>query len=102
MNGSVVPALIAARIRQYTKAFRTAGATAPGSAIRPADAGLRETFIFHRLVAQRVLVAAGQGRYYLDEARDRVVTRRRRTLVLVLLVIVLALLVTGLIGARLL
>ena len=99
MNGTAVPAIIAMKMRRYKEAFRAAGAVTPATAMRPDEVGLRKSVIFDKLVRQRVLVAAGDGRYYLDETRDATVRRSKRKLVLVLLAIILVLLAIGLIAA---
>ena len=95
MSGTVVPAIIAARMRRYKEAFRIAGATAPGRAMRPVDIGLRESLAFYKLVRQSVLVAVGNGRYYLDEVRAAAVMRTKRKILAVLLFLILIGLVIG-------
>lgn len=100
MSGTVVPAIIAIRMRRYKQAFRTAGATSPAAAIRPADCGLRETLVFHKLVREGILVQVGNGRYYLDETRDAAVMRIRQKLILALLcIIILILLISSAVTA---
>jgi hypothetical protein len=99
MNGTAAPAIIALKMRRYKAAFRAAGAVSPATAMRPAEAGLRESVIFHKLVRQNILVAAGDGRYYLDERRDVVVRHNKRKIVMVLLAVILVLLAIGLIAA---
>jgi hypothetical protein len=99
MNGTAAPAIIALKMRRFKEAFRAAGAVSPATAMRPAEAGLRESVIFHKLVRQNILVAAGDGRYYLDERRAVVVQHKKRKIVMVLLAIILVLLAIGLIAA---
>jgi O-antigen ligase len=99
MSATAVPAIIALKMRRYKEAFRAAGAVTPATAMRPAEAGLRESVIFHKLVRQGVLVAAGNGRYYLDERRDATVRSNKRKIVVALLAIILVLLAIGLIAA---
>ena len=93
MSGSVVPAIIAIRMHRYKNAFRAAGATTPATAIRPAEMGLRESLVFHRLVREGILVAVGNGRFYLDETRDEAVMRIKRKIMIVLLFIILVALI---------
>lgn len=99
MNSTVVPAIIAIKMRRYKEAFRAAGATAPVSAMRPADAGLRESLIFQKLVRDGILVAVGEDRFYLDETRDAAVMRTRRKIVAVLLIVILVLLLSAAVAA---
>src|SRR6478672_2758853 len=99
MSASVVPAIVAARMRHYRNAFRAAGATTPATAIRLADAGLRDSLIFHRLVREGILVPAGDGRYYLDELREATVQRNKHRILAILVFVILILLATGLIAA---
>ena len=99
MNSTVVPVIIIVKMRQYKEAFRTAGATTPHSAMRPADAGLRQSLIFDKLVRQGVLVGVGNDRFYLNETRNRAVTHTRRKVLAVLIVIILIFLIISAIVA---
>jgi hypothetical protein len=99
MSGTAVPAIIAIRMRRYKEAFRAAGAISPATAIRPAEKGLRESLIFHKLVREGILVAAGNGRFYLDESRDAAVMRTKRKIMAVLVFIVLVVLISSAIAA---
>jgi hypothetical protein len=99
MSSTVVPAIIAIRMRRYKQAFRAAGATSPARAIRPAEKGLRESLVFHKLVRESILVSVGDGRFYLDETRDEVVMRTRQKLLLILIVIILVILIGSAITA---
>lgn len=93
MTTTAVPAILAMKMRRYKEAFRAAGATTPARALRPAEAGLRETLIFHKLVRRRILVPAGDGRYYLNEARDAAVMRTKRKWLAILLLVSLVVLI---------
>jgi hypothetical protein len=99
MSASVVPAIVAARMRRYRNAFRAAGAITPATAIRLADTGLRESLIFQRLVREGILVPVGNGRYYLDEVREAAVQRMRHRILAIVLLIVLVGLAISLISA---
>jgi len=99
MSSTVVPAIIAVKMRQYKEAFRTAGATAPHTAIRPADAGLRQSLIFNKLVRQGVLVAVDNDRFYLDETRDSAVTHTRRMVLAGLVILILLILIISTVAA---
>lgn len=99
MTSSVIPVIVAARIRRYKNAFRKVHATTPATAVSLAEVGLRASVIFKRLVQQGILVAVDKSRFYLDEARDEVVTRGKRKVVALFLFIVLALLISGAIAA---
>lgn len=99
MSASAVPAIVAIRIRRYKNAFRAAGATSPATAIRPAETGLRESLVFHKLVREGILVAVGNGRFYLDEARDEALMHQKRKIIIALLFIILVLLISSAIAA---
>ena len=99
MPGSVIPAIIAARMRRYKEVFYAANALTPTTAIRLADKGLRESLVFHKLVRQGILVAVGDGRFYLDEERDEAVMHSKRKFLAVLVIISLGLLIIGIISA---
>src|SRR3954469_454678 len=99
MTGSALPAIIAIKMRRYKEAFRAAGAVSPGRAMRPADAGLRQSLIFQKLVREKILVPVGDGRYYLDETRDEAVMRNKRRILTVVLFIILVLLISGAVAA---
>ena len=92
MTGTTVPAIIAIRIRRYQQAFRAAGAVTPDTAVRPSDAGLRESLVFRKLVRHRILVPVSGNRYYLDEARVAAVQHRKRRMLAVWLLVILVLL----------
>jgi|SRR5215218_10304971 len=99
MSGTVVPTIIAIRMRRYKEVFGAAGATSPATAIRPAEKGLRHSLIFHKLVREGILVTVGDGRYYLDEARADAMLRTKRKIIAVLLFIILVLLIGSAIAA---
>jgi hypothetical protein len=84
-------------MRRYQQAFREAGAVSPDTAVRPSDAGLRESFTFRRLVRRRILVRVRDGRYYLDEARAVAVQQRRQRLLTMLLLVILLVLIGALV-----
>jgi hypothetical protein len=78
-------------MRRYQQAFREAGAVSPDTAVRPSDAGLRESLTF------RILVRVRDGRYYLDEARAVAVQQRRQRLLTMLLLVILLVLIGALV-----
>lgn len=89
-----VTILIIAKTKKYKQIFITAGATSSDAAIQPAAYGIRQSPIFNKLVRDGVFCAVGHNRFYMDEKRDKALTRKRRTVgLIVLLVIVVALLI---------
>jgi hypothetical protein len=72
--------------------YAEAGATTPEKARRPEDLGLRESWIFLRLVNAGVLVECGEGRYRIDPEAVRIFVARRRRRAIVLLAVAGALL----------
>jgi hypothetical protein len=77
-------AVIVARQNRYIRTFRKAGAANPERARRLQDAGIRETWVFRRMVRRGVFVEVSPGRYYLEEkaAEQFVNDRRARALML--------------------
>lgn len=93
MTGTTVPAIFAICIRRYQQAFRAAGAVTPDTAVHPFDVGLRESFVFRKLVRHRILVPVSGNRYYLDEAHVAAVQHRKWSLLAIWLLIILVLLI---------
>ena len=60
-------AAITIRQKRLIRAFREAGATDRSRAVTLSQLGEQQTSIFDELVQAGVFVAAGAGRYYLDE-----------------------------------
>ena len=81
-------AVILIRMRKIINRFREENATSPVTAIIPSEHGIRPSLIFNRLVQQRVLVPVNEERYYLDEEREAVVHKRRRTIAFIILILV--------------
>ena len=82
---------ITAKIRRYKSIFHKAHATAPERAILPWEYGITRGMIFNRLVRQKILVPAGNDKYYLDELRDK--TLRKRSSLIAIIGIVLIILI---------
>ncbi|MBP9897049.1 MAG: hypothetical protein KBF28_01625 [Gemmatimonadales bacterium] len=76
--GPVGPALIARKRRQLIAAFRSHGATSPTTARTLEELGLGHGMLVRIQEHRHVLVDVGQGRFYLDEAREAAVSRTRR------------------------
>lgn len=89
--GAPVAAIIAIKRKRIINIFRAAGATSPQSALLPGEHGIRESFLFRRLVHRGVLVPDVNGRYYLDEVNELKDRKRRRTLILWILAILVVL-----------
>lgn len=67
--------LAARRMPSPVSAFRKAGAFSPETARKPGTLGLSGAWMFEGAVKSGLVKATGDGRYYLDRARDR---RRQR------------------------
>lgn len=84
-------AVILRRQRRIVRAFETADAVSPSSAVDPQTLGVRRGLVFDALRRSGVLVAVDGSRYYLDPpAFDRLRSRQRR---IALIMVVLALIV---------
>jgi hypothetical protein len=80
--------VIVAQMNRYIRKFREAGATSPEASIIPTEHGIRNSFVFQKLVRRGVFVRLGNGRYYLDERKEEVYRRQRLNLVLLLVFLV--------------
>ena len=86
---STIATVIIARQNKYIRAFRKAGAVSPGSSIRLTDHGMRNSFIFDRLVRMGIIVPVGNDLYYLDEQKEMQVRKRRILIMIVVSVLIL-------------
>lgn len=87
--GGVV-AVILIKERHIVEAFERAGATTPGRALTPADAGVDDVGIGWRRLCERAIVReAASGRYYLDVEVWQATRRTRHRIVLALAIILL-------------
>ncbi|USN98026.1 MAG: hypothetical protein H6810_07490 [Phycisphaeraceae bacterium] len=68
VSGGVTAATIAARRKRLVRGFRGAGAVDAASAIRLADIGEHEHYVFRRMAAAGVFVQTEPGLWHLDEA----------------------------------
>lgn len=84
------PAIFAviARQRKIIRIFQHAGAVQSFKAINPEEHGISKGFVFNRLVRDRVLLPVNDGRYYLNEVRERELSRRRREIVGIILMVI--------------
>ncbi|MEO5889826.1 MAG: hypothetical protein ABIQ31_06205 [Ferruginibacter sp.] len=79
--------MIAAAIvktKKYARIFKTNQATNAGNSIIPADHGISNSHIFNRMVRQGIIKNTGDGRYYLDEVREKEARENRHKFLLVL------------------
>lgn len=89
-------AVILRRQRRIVRAFETADAVSPSSAVDPQSLGVRRGFVFDALLRHGVLVAVEDSRFYLDPpAFDRLRSRQRR---IGLFMVALALIVWALVA----
>lgn len=68
--------------------FRKAGASTSFNAIFPSEHGIVKERIFNKLVRNGVLVPIHDGRYYLNEVREKVVRKRREDLLGIVLMVI--------------
>ena len=87
---STNPAIFAVMAKQkmIIRTFRRAGATSSANTIIPAEHGIHQQLMFRKLVRDRIIVPAYQGRYYLDEARESQVSKRRRDIIGIILMVI--------------
>lgn len=77
-----------ARQQRIIRIFKHAGAVKSFKAIEPADHGISKSFIFNRLVKSGILLQVHDGRYYLNESREKEVSKRRREVFAIILMII--------------
>lgn len=83
-----------ARQKRIIRIFQHAGAVKSFKAIEPEDHGIVKNFIFNSLVRKGILLQVHDGRFYLNEAREREVAKRRREILgIVLMVIAIVVLI---------
>ena len=96
MNFGAIP--IIAKTNRYLRRFRKAGADSPQGSINPSDYGIRQDFVFRKLVRQGIFVLDNNEKYYLDENRNTQIRKIKFTIVTVLIgLILLTLIITYLI-----
>lgn len=78
--GPIGPALVARKRRRLIATFRSHGATSPATARTLDELKLGHGMLVRIQEHRHVLVDAGDGRFYLDEAREAAVSRTRRLL----------------------
>ena len=83
-------AVVISRQNRLIRAFREAGAVSPESAVKPDDIGIREGWVFRRMIAYGVFQGTEEGRYYLDP-KATVRFLRLRTLRIVVFLVVMVL-----------
>ncbi|MEI2719993.1 MAG: hypothetical protein V9E87_07600 [Gemmatimonadales bacterium] len=88
--GPIGPAIIARKRRHLIAAFRGQGATSPASARTLDELGLGHGMLVRIQEHRHVLVDAGEGRFYLDEAREAAVSRIRRLMLGAVVLVVAA------------
>ena len=89
---------IIAKTNRYIRIFRKAGADSPLRSINPSDHGIRQDFVFRKLVRQGIIVLDNNEKYYLDENRNSQIRKIKLTVVTVLIgLILLTIIITYLI-----
>lgn len=90
------PAIFAVRARQkqIVRKFHQAGAVKSFKAIVPAEHGISKGWLFNKLVRDGILLPVHDGRYYLNEIREKELSKRRRDIIgLILMVIAIVILI---------
>lgn len=84
------PATFTVRAQQekIISIFHKAGALNSFSAILPSEHGIIKGFFFNRLVRNGILVPIHDGRFYLNEAREKDVRKRRQEVIGIILMVI--------------
>jgi hypothetical protein len=90
-SGSITAAIVAKKRRRVIRAFVKAGATSPETAKTLAELGVHSSPILRVQKQRGVIVPVNEERYYLDEARELEVARKRRVIVLIAVAVILML-----------
>lgn len=82
--------MILRRQNQYMRVFQERGATTPPNARSLEELGLRNSWIFRRMVSRGVFLTSANDRWFMSEAAaDNFVRRRRRNLIGIVAVILI-------------
>ena len=76
------------RQEKIINVFQKAGALTSFNAISPSEHGIAKERLFNNLVRNGILVPIHDGRYYLNEAREKVVRKRRQDMVGIVLMVI--------------
>ena len=79
---------VMARQRRIIRIFHDAGAVKSFKAIVPEEHGISKNIIFNRLVRNGVLSAVHDGRYYLNENREKELRKRRKDIIGFILMVI--------------
>ncbi|MCK6483041.1 MAG: hypothetical protein HUU22_15715 [Phycisphaerae bacterium] len=71
-------AMIIRRQNQYMRVFQERGATTPRNAQSLEELGLRNSWIFRRMVSRGVFLTSAGDRWFMSEAEADSFVRRRR------------------------
>ena len=84
------PALftVMARQKKIIMIFQHAGAIKSFKAILPSDYGITKGVVFSRLVRNGILLPTQDGRYYLNESREKEVRKRRQDIIGIVLMVI--------------
>ena len=91
----IAAAAVVKKRKKIIRAFRDAGATSSETSKTLAEVGLSRSVLLEIQKLRGVLVEPSEGRYYLDEAREKVVNRFRKVLVACFAVLCTALVLLG-------
>lgn len=84
-------AIVAKKRRRVIRAFAQAGATSPETAKTLEELGVHDSLILQVQKMRGVIVPVDGERFYLDEARELEVARKRRAIVLIAVAVILVL-----------
>jgi hypothetical protein len=82
------------KLRRYKSIFHKAHATVPERAILPWEYGITRGMTFNRLVRQKIIVPAGNDKYYLDENRDKTLRKRSNIIAIAAIIIIILIVFT--------
>ncbi len=82
-------AAIILKQNKLMRTFRDAGAVSPDTARSVQELGVRNSWVFRRLVSRGVFILVGTERYYMDEQIAEAFVGQRRTRALVITALVL-------------
>lgn len=89
----IAAVVISKKRRALLDALRRAGATSAAGAVPLAQAGIEPSMLLEIQKLRGVVVAAGGGRFYLDEAREAEAAAGRKALAAALIVAIVVVLI---------
>ncbi len=82
------PSVVAAKRRRYIRKFRDANAVSPKTAIDLRQFHIHHGLTFKKFNKQGIFVEVAVGRYYLNEAKELELRKKRRSIALIALLFI--------------